>query len=197
MPPGRLARSQSVDELGVDLLSVGHKLYAPKRVSALYFRRGTPIGPVLVGAGQEGGPWPGIENVASIVGLGAAAALAADLLAAEPAREQALRELLWQQLSAARDWSGSVPGDRCLPNTLTVAVPGRIGSNLLETVAGVDPSTGSACHSGVRTPAQTLLEMGIDPDLALGALGLSLGRATTEADIHTATTALATATRLH
>lgn len=186
----------AVDELGVDLLSVaGHKLYAPKGVGVLYVRRGTAIGPVLVGAGQERGLRPGTENVASIVGLGAAAALAAELLATEPARERALRELLWQQLSAAIPGLVRIsPADGCLPNTLMVAVPGRIGSDLLNTVQGVAASTGSACHSGVHTPAQTLLEMGIDPDLALGALRLSLGRGTTEADIHTAATALASAT---
>ncbi|MFV0434177.1 MAG: cysteine desulfurase family protein [Leucobacter sp.] len=181
-----------VDDLGVDLLSVaGHKLYAPKGVGALYVRRGTAIEPVLVGAGQERGLRPGTENVASIVGLGAAAALAASLLAdpvagdgSEAAREERLRELLWERLAAAIPNLVRVsPRTGCLPNTLMVAVPGRIGSELLDAASGVTASTGSACHSGVHTPARTLLEMGIAPDLALGALRLSLGRATTEADV--------------
>jgi cysteine desulfurase len=67
----------NVDELGVDLLTLaGHKFYAPKGVGALYVRAGTPIRSVLHGAEQEHGLRPGTENVAAIVGLGAAAVLA-------------------------------------------------------------------------------------------------------------------------
>lgn len=181
-----------VNDLGVDLLSIaGHKLYAPKGVGALYVRRGTPVEPVLVGAGQERGLRPGTENVAGIVGLGAAAALAAELLADEPQRQLRLRELLWSRLSAAIDGLVRVsPTERCLPNTLMVALPGRIGSDLLDRIDTVAASTGSACHAGEHTPAQTLLEMGLDPGLALGALRLSLGRSTTEQDIHDAVEAL-------
>lgn len=187
----------SVDDLGVDLLSVaGHKLYAPKGVGALYVRRGVRIEPLLVGAGQERGLRPGTENVASIVGLGRAAELALDALAAEPARQTALRELLWQELAAGIPGLVRVsPADGCLPNTLMVAVPGRLGSDVLDAAPSVAASTGSACHAGVRTPASTLLAMGIDPDLAMGALRLTLGRSTTEADVRTAAHALAAAAR--
>src|SRR5665811_1558661 len=73
----------NVDALGVDLLSIaGHKCYAPKGVGALYRRPGTDLHPLLLGAGQEGGVRPGTENVASIVGLGAACELASGRLAA-------------------------------------------------------------------------------------------------------------------
>src|SRR5690606_29367221 len=67
----------SVKELGVDLLTIaGHKLYAPKGVGALYVRNGVKLPPLVVGAGQERGIRPGTENVAFIVGLGAACAIA-------------------------------------------------------------------------------------------------------------------------
>src|SRR5581483_6637485 len=67
-----------VNELGVDFLTIaGHKLYAPKGVGALYVRNGITLPPLVVGAGQEHGLRPGTENVAFIVGLGAACALAA------------------------------------------------------------------------------------------------------------------------
>lgn len=184
-----------VDELGVDLLSVaGHKLYAPKGVGALYVRRGTTIDPVIVGAGQENGLRPGTENVAGIVGLGEAAALASRTLADEPARQLRLRELLWNRLSMAV--AGLVrisPAHNCLPNTLMVAAPGRIGNDVLDSLDAVAASTGSACHAGVHTPAQTLLEMGHAPEVALGALRLSIGRSTAEADIRTAADALSAA----
>ncbi len=184
----------AVDELSVVLLSIaGHKLYAPKGVGALYVRRGTPIRPVLVGAGQERGLRPGTENVAGIVGLGRAAELARDVLATEPARQVALRELLWAELAAGIPGLIRIsPAEGCLPNTLMVAVPDRIGSELLDAVAGVNASTGSACHSGVHTPAETLLAMGIAPDVALGALRLSLGRSTGEADVRAAAAAIVT-----
>src|SRR5699024_1077841 len=182
----------SVDALNVDLLSIaGHKLYAPKGVGALYVRRGTSIQPVLVGAGQERQLRPGTENVASIVGLGAAAELADGRLVSEMQRQQQLRELLWRQLSTdIRDVVRISPTDGCLPNTLMVAGPGSIGADLLEAADTAAASTGSACHSGLRTPAQTLIEMGIEHDVALGAIRLSLVRSTTEADINTAADAL-------
>ncbi|MGB8021961.1 MAG: cysteine desulfurase family protein [Candidatus Nanopelagicales bacterium] len=182
-----------VDAIGIDLLSIaGHKLYAPKGVGALYVRRGTPMSPLLVGAAQEHGLRPGTENVAGIVGLGAACALAGDLLAAEPARQEVLREGLWTALAA------SIPGlvrlspaQGCLPNTLTIALPGRIGADILAAAPGVAASTGSACHAGTHTPSATMLAMGVDPIAAVGALRLTLGRATTVEDVRTAAQALA------
>ena len=178
----------SVDELGVDLLSVaGHKLYAPKGVGALYVRRGTALAPVLLGAGQERGIRPGTENVAGIVALGAAAALATGVLADEAPRQEALRERLWRRLDAALPGVVRLsPAEGCLPNTLAVALPGRLGADLLEAADGLAASTGSACHAGTHTPARTLLEMGVAPEAALGALRLTLGRGTSEADVEAA-----------
>jgi cysteine desulfurase len=186
-----------VDELGVDLLSVaGHKLYAPKGVGALYVRRGTALAPLLLGAGHERGLRPGTENVASIVGLGAACGLARRDLEREPARQRALRDELWELLSAA------VPGLRLnghpeerLPNTLNVAFPGVRGSALLAAAPEVAASTGSACHEGGETASAVLLAMGLAPETALGAVRLSLGRSTTRADIARAAAALARAQR--
>src|SRR5699024_6340671 len=156
-----------------------------------YVRRGTSIQPVLVGAGQERQLRPGTENVASIVGLGAAAALADELVKSEVPRQKQLREMLWQQLSSTiPDVVRISPADGCLPNTLMVAIPGHIGTDPLATADTIAASTGSACHSGLHTPAQTLIEMGIEHDVALGAIRLSLGRSTTEADISTAADAL-------
>ncbi len=182
----------SVNDLRVDLLSVaGHKFYAAKGVGALYIRRGTKVQPLLVGASQERGLRPGTENVASIVGLGKAAELALDVLDTEPERQQTLREALWRQLAEGIPGLLRVsPAEGCLPNTLMVALPDRLGTNLLDATPTIAASTGSACHSGVHTPAATLLAMGIGPGLALGALRLTLGRATTHDQIHTAATAI-------
>lgn len=182
----------SVNDLGVDLLSIaGHKLYAPKGVGALYVLRDTTIRPLLVGAGQEQGLRPGTENVAGIVGLGKAAEIALDLLNTEPERQQELREALWHRLAQGIPGLARVsPAVGCLPNTLMVALPDRLGTSLLNDTPTIAASTGSACHSGVHTPAATLLAMGIEPDLALGALRLTLGRITTHDQIRTAATAI-------
>jgi len=176
-----------VNDLDVDLLSIaGHKCYAPKGIGALYRRPGTPLKPLLLGAGQEHGLRPGTENVAGIVGLGAACDLARTYLAAEGERLACLRHTLWQLLDAA------IPGlvrhtpEVSLPNTLTVSFPDVIGREVLARAPGLAASTGSACHSGQDTPSATLLAMGVTPTTALGAVRLSLGRATTASDISTA-----------
>ena len=186
-----------VTDLNVDLLSIaGHKCYAPQGIGALYHRPGTPLTTLLRGAGQERGLRPGTENVAGIVALGVACVLAGTHLAAETERLACLRHTLWQLLNAA------VPGlvrhtpEVSLPNTLTVSFPGATGRAVLAHAPGLAASTGSACHSGHDTPSVTLLAMGVTPTTALGAVRLSLGRATTATDISTAVTILATAHNL-
>ena len=184
----------NVDALAVDLLSIaGHKCYAPKGVGALYRRAGTPLGPVLLGAGQERGARPGTENVAGIVALGAACQLAGGRLAADGARLVVLRDRLWEQLrKAIPGMVRHTPADS-LPNTLMVSFPDVLGRAVLAASPGLAASTGSACHAGHDTPASTLLAMGSTPDVALGAVRLSLGRSTTATDISTAAAILTTA----
>jgi cysteine desulfurase len=181
-----------VDDLGVDLLSVaGHKLYAPKGIGALYVRGGTSLRPLLLGAGHERGLRPGTENVPCIVGLGEACALASEDVATEAARVRALRDELWERLRAA------IPGLRLngnardrLPNTLNVSFPGVRGSAVLAAAPAIAASTGSACHEGGESPSAMLVAMGLDPEVALGAVRLSLGRNTTSDQITEAARAL-------
>lgn len=185
--------STRVGDLGVDLLSVaGHKLYAPKGVGALYIRRGVKVAPVILGAGQEHGLRPGTENVASIVGLGAACELATRDLSTEGERQRGLRDKLWELLGAAIP--GLVlnghPTDR-LPNTLNVSFPGVRGSAVLAATPDVAASTGSACHEGGETAPAVLTAMGIDGTAALGAVRLSLGRSTSSEQVEQAASALA------
>lgn len=188
----------SVDALGVDLLTLaGHKFYATKGVGALYVRAGTPIDPVLVGAGHERGLRPGTENVPALVGLGEAARLAAQSLDEEAARIRALRDRLHAALAEA------IPGlvlnghpEARLPNTLNVSFPGVSGRDLLERAqADVAASVGSACHAGDAAVSGVLGAMGVAAEQAAGAVRLSPGRATTEADIDRAARALIAAWR--
>jgi cysteine desulfurase len=182
-----------VDDLGVDLLSVaGHKLNAPKGVGALYVRRGTPLEPFALGADHERGLRPGTENVASIVGLGVACTLASRRLAERPDATRTLRDRLWQRLRAAVP-ELTLHGHQRerLPNTLNVRFPHASGSAVLAATPEVAASTGSACHDGVDTASGVLLAMGVAPQDALGAVRLSLGVTTSEADVDAAADALA------
>jgi cysteine desulfurase len=170
----------NVDHLGVDLLSlVGHKLYAPKGIGALYVRKGTPIRPLLLGS--PGDLRSGTLNTPSIVGLGAACEIAARNLESESTRLRRMRDELWERLQAA------IPSIRLnghpterLPNTLNVGFPGTSGNAVLAAAPGIAASTGAACHAGGERASAVLLAMAIDPDEALGAVRLSLGRFVTE-----------------
>lgn len=184
-----------VRELGVDLLSLaGHKLYAPKGVGALFVRRGTRLTPLMRGAGQEFGLRPGTENVAGIVGLGAACEIAARDLETEAKRVRDLRDSLWRALRA------QVPGlalnghpELRLPNTLNVRFPGVSGAALLAGAPEVAASTGAACHDKSETPSAAILALGITPAAALGSVRLTLGRATGPGEVARAAAALASA----
>ncbi|MBN1203435.1 MAG: cysteine desulfurase [Myxococcaceae bacterium] len=187
----------SVEALGVDLLTVvGHKLYAPKGVGALYVRTGTPLKPFMLGGGQEHGLRPGTENVPYIVGLGAACELAQGRLERGRVALVELRERLWGRLRA------EVPGMRLtghpterLPNTLNVRFPGVRGSAVLAGAPEVAASTGSACHEGGETASSILLAMGLPAEEALGAVRLTLGHGTTAEEVDVAASALARAWR--
>jgi cysteine desulfurase len=187
-----------VDALGVDLLTlVGHKMYAPKGVAALWSRPGLPLEPIIYGGGQEHGLRAGTENVAYAVALGAAADIARTALAAEQLRLTTLRDQLHQALNIALPGRVHLNGHpvRRLPNTLNISISGTLGNGLLDTVADLAASTGSACRSGTTEPSPVLTAMGLDRDRALAAVRLSLGRWTTTADIDRAADLLARAAR--
>ncbi|AGS67229.1 cysteine desulfurase family protein [Streptomyces collinus] len=190
-----------VDELGVDLLTVvGHKMYAPKGVAALYVREGVRLEPVVHGGPQEQGLRAGTENVALAVALGTAARIAAhELDHGTPDRIATLRDDLHRRLSTAL--SGRVhlngPEKARLPNTLNVRIDGVLGHELLDAAQGIAASTGSACHSGTHTPSPVLTAMGLEPARALEALRLTLGRWSTPAGIETAANALIEAAASH
>jgi cysteine desulfurase len=181
-----------VRELGVDLLSIaGHKLYAPKGVGALYVKRGTPLAPFALGASHERGLRPGTENVASIVGLGAACEAVGRDLDASAARMTQLRDLLEARLTLG------IPGlalnghrELRLPNTLNVRLPRASGTAVLEGAPEVAASTGSACHEGHESASSIILAMGVPAQEALGSVRLTLGRGTTEDDVLRAAEAL-------
>jgi len=173
-----------VNELGVDMLSVvGHKLYAPKGIGALYIRAGTKLEPLIHGAGHEGGRRAGTESAMLAAGLAAACRLATDLAWTE--RVCALRDHFWSSLHTRLGNRVVLNGhpERRLPNTLNVSFVGRLGADILADLNGVAASTGSACHSGRVELSPVLRAMGITEHVGMGAVRFSLGRTTTADEI--------------
>lgn len=183
----------SAGDLGVDLLTVtGHKMYAPKGVGALYVRPGLALEPASYGGGQERGLRAGTENVALIVALGRAAALADDAEAALLCR---LRDLLHEELERRLPGRVHLNGHHTLrlPNTLNISIDGVRADALLNAAPDLAAATGSACHEGETEPSPVLAAMGVAPDRARSALRLTLGRPTTTDDVASAAALLADA----
>jgi cysteine desulfurase len=174
-------------ELGADLLTLSaHKIGGPKGVGVLVLAEGlTGLEPLLRGGGQELSRRAGTENVAGIAGFGAAAAAALADSQRESRRLEGLRERLeggLRQTSGVIVFSDLAPR---LPNTTLFTVPGLraetavIGFDL----AGIAVSSGSACSSGKVQPSHVLEAMGFDREIAQGAVRLSMGWSTRDADV--------------
>ena len=155
-------------------------------------RAGTRLDSLVHGAGHEGGRRAGTENTPYIAALGRAASLCAAALPTEVERLSRLRDRLHERLAEA------VPGlalnghpRERLPNTLNVSFPGVDGGELLAATPRVAASTGSACHEGQTDPSPVLVAMGVPRERALGAVRLTLGRWSTEAEVDAAAESLA------
>jgi cysteine desulfurase len=174
-----------VGALGVDTLALSaHKLYGPQGVGALYVKRGTRMKALLHGGSQERNRRAGTENVAGIAGLGSAARIAAEEMAAEGPRLARLRDALEARLlslpGAARNGSGPR-----IPNTTNVSFEGAEAESLLMALdlAGIAVSTGAACAAGAVSPSHVLRGMHLPARRVQGSLRFSLGHATNDAAI--------------
>ena len=172
--------------LGADMMTLSaHKIGGPKGVGALLLRQGAAVEPLIKGGGQERRRRAGTENVAGIVGFGVAAELAA--AEAEWAPElAALRDKLETKALGLVPETVVLAGKvERLPNTSCIAVPGTKAETLVIglDLACVAVSSGSACSSGKVEASHVLSAMGVSPELAQGAIRVSLGFGTTSADI--------------
>ena len=179
--------SVDVEALGVDLLSIAaHKFYGPKGVGVLYVRRGTPLLPQTQGGGQERGRRSGTENVAGIVGMAEALALAQDERAASGPRLRMLSDRLLTQLPLR------VPGCRITGHP-SRRLPGHASFvfqhvEIAPVLLGLDrhdiwASSGSACTSASSEPSHVLVAMGLSRDWLYGALRLTLGNTSSASDV--------------
>jgi len=175
-----------VGDLSVDLLSLSsHKRYGPKGVGALYVRTGARLSRVQHGGAHERNRRAGTENVAGIVGFGAALHLAHDLMAPEAARLRAWRDRL--RAAIAEIPGAHLHGDPedALPGTVSASFEGTDSESLLMALdfRGIAASSGSACTSGSLEPSHVLRAIGVPPDVARGTVRLSLGRGTTADEV--------------
>jgi cysteine desulfurase len=181
--PGRIDCRMA--ELGADLMSLSaHKLGGPQGAGALIRRGDIHIAePLIKGGGQERSLRAGTENVAAIAGFGAAAAAANQT---DAVRMTALRDRLEAGIKAATP-QAVIFGQSIarLPNTTLFAVPDIKAETAIIAfdLNGIAVSSGSACSSGKVQASHVLAAMGVEPQLARGAVRMSLGWSTSEADV--------------
>ena len=179
-----------IKAMGADLATLSaHKIGGPKGVGAVVLAEDVGgLAPLLRGGGQELGRRAGTENVAGISAFGAATKAAMAALEADAEHLQGLKDRLEGGLKQTPGMLVFCEDAPRLPNTTLFTVPGLraetavIGFDL----AGIAVSSGSACSSGKVQPSHVLDAMGLGRELAQGAVRLSLGWSTSEADIELA-----------
>ena len=170
----------------IDMLSLsGHKFYGPKGIGVLYIRRGVRIQNLLHGGAQESRRRAGTENVAGIVGLGAAIERSVAAMPEESARLTAMRDhMIRELLKIPASHLNGHPTQR-LPNNVNITfeyIEGE-GILLLLNMFGICASTGSACNSASLEPSHVLTAMGVPHEIAHGSVRLTLGERNTEEDV--------------
>jgi len=161
-----------------------HKIYGPQGAGALILDKRVDIQPLLLGGGQEKGLRSGTENVAAIVGFGAACELISRELLQHTVAIRQMRDYLEQGLQRLGAVIFGSSAER-LPNTSFFAIPGIEGETLVMAMdrKGFAVASGSACSSDSTEPSHVLLAMGVDKDLARGAIRVSLSSNNTQDEI--------------
>jgi cysteine desulfurase len=176
---------RALNQAGVHALTVSaHKIYGPKGAAALIVDKRLELSPLIAGGGQERGLRSGTENVAAIVGFGAACELATSRLEDLSARLRRLQT----RLEAGLKSLGAIifgAGAARLPNTSYFAFADLDGETLVGRLdrAGFAVASGAACSSAAPEPSHVLAAMGVSPELARGAVRVSLGAETTDEHI--------------
>lgn len=178
-----------VNKDGLDLVAFsGHKIYGPKGVGALYIRRKNPrvrLQAQMDGGGHEKGFRSGTLNVPGIAGLGEACRLCSQESQKDGARLSVLRDRLEQALLQTGKVSLNGNKDNRLPHVTNLAFENINGQDLITRVTQkIAVSSGSACTSALPEPSHVLMAMGLPESLAKASLRFSLGRFTTEEEVH-------------
>jgi cysteine desulfurase len=173
--------------VGVGLMSVSsNDLYGPRGLGALYVRKGVRLAPLTIGGGQERGLRSGTEDIASIVGMAAAADLMSEEMGAEVDRFRSYRDRAIEAvLSEIPDAHLNGHPTERLPNNAHFRFEGIEGESLLLSLKdeGISVSTGSACSSKTLEPSHTLISCGLLHEEAHGSLELTFGRFNEASDV--------------
>jgi cysteine desulfurase len=191
-----------VNKMNIDLMSISaHKMYGPKGVGALYVRRKNPrvqLAPGIDGGGHERGMRSGTLNVAGIVGLGKACAIASEEMAGEAVKLAGMRDRLRDKIMNQLDETyinGS--WEHRLPGNLNISFAYVEGESLLMGINDIAVSSGSACTSATLEPSYVLKALGTGDDLAHSSIRFGIGRFNTDAEIdYVAAKVIETVTRL-
>src|SRR5271170_1558971 len=177
-----------VNKQNIDLMSIsGHKMYGPKGVGALYVRRKNPrvqISAIIDGGGHERGMRSGTLNVAGIVGLGKACAIASEEMSREAVQLTSLRDRLRDRIMSRLDETyinGTM--EHRLPGNLNISFAYVEGESLLMGINDIAVSSGSACTSATLEPSYVLKALGTGDDLAHSSIRFGIGRFNTAAEV--------------
>ncbi len=176
---------RALNAAGVHAITISaHKAYGPKGAAALILDKRVELQPLIAGGGHERGLRSGTENVPAIVGFGVAAELAAQRVAELPRRLKALQQRLESGLAGLGVQIFGAGAER-LPNTTYFAVPAIDGETLVGKLdrEGFAIASGAACSSANPEPSHVLQAMGVAPEIARGAVRVSLGAGNSETDI--------------
>ena len=183
--PGKL--KLDVKAMEVDFLSLSaHKLHAPKGIGVLYVRKGVSFQPYVMGGGQEQGRRGGTENVANMVAFGKAAEIAVASLEENLDRIRALRDRMEEGIiSSIEGVTRNGAKDPRLANTSNLSFTNCEAEAILLLLdrEGICASSGSACTTGSMAPSHVLTAMGLTPELAMGAVRLSLSKYSTDDEV--------------
>lgn len=184
-----------VSRLGVDLMTLnGGKIYGPKQSGILYVSSRVKLQPLIRGGGQERGLRSGTENVAACIGFAKALQLVQARRHDEAKRLSELSDLTFGLIEEKLPMA-IINGSRKhrLPNNIHLTLPGQDNERLLVELdeRGILAAAGSACSASSDTPSHVLKAMGIADSDAQASLRLTMGRATSEADIRALVSTLA------
>lgn len=176
-----------VRELGVDYaVFSAHKIHGPKGVGALYIKSGCPLVPLIHGGHQESGLRAGTEGIHNIAGFAAACAEVPGLLSAGQKLSAAKTRLETELRRLKPEIKVNSPHENCLPNTLSITIPGVVNSVLMGVLDfyGISVSAGSACNTQENVPSHVLKAIGLTDEEARSTIRLSLPEDITNSGIN-------------
>ena len=176
-----------ISEVPIDAVSAcAHKMHGPKGVGVLVLQgraTGRQMEPLIEGGGHERGLRSGTLDVPAIVGFGAACLHAAASFSAEAERIESMRNQLQQALCAQMPDAIVNGGDAPrVPHILNITIPSTDPDPLVDRLAGIACSSGSACGSARGEPSHVLRAIGLDDAAVLQTIRLSIGCTTTSAE---------------